>query len=115
MIMGPSDDGVDYIVFPYGTDLNQYEQKIEAYVKKSKDEGVVILADLFGGSPFMISSKVYNVNKDICDIEIITGMNLLMVIEAISSHEFMNAQELKNHLLKSGSEGIVSLSDKLRK
>ena len=55
LIMGKPSDSVSYITLPYGQDLQAYQAEIEAHVEKAKDEGILILTDLFGGSPFMIS------------------------------------------------------------
>lgn len=114
LIMGKPSDSVSYITLPYGQDLQAYQAEIEAHVEKAKDEGILILTDLFGGSPFMISVKTFDKYHDTVPIEIISGMNLSMVVElvnAISQSRSLN--ELKEIALNAGINGIVDFKAKL--
>ena len=61
--MGKPSDSVSYITLPYGQDLQAYQAEIEAHVEKAKDEGILILTDLFGGSPFTVSYTHLDVYK----------------------------------------------------
>lgn len=114
LIMGKPSDAVSYITLPYGQDLQAYQAEIEAHVEKSTDEGILILTDLFGGSPFMISVKTFDKYHDTVPIEIITGMNLPMVVElvnAISLGKSLN--ELKKIALDAGMNGIIDFKERL--
>ena len=84
LIMGKPDDRVDFLTLPYGTDIVKYQQQLEERVVKAGDEGILILTDLFGGSPFMISTRVYQKYHERVQIEIVTGANLPMIAELMT-------------------------------
>lgn len=114
LIMGKPSDSVSYITLPYGQDLQAYQAEIEAYVEKSKEEGILILTDLFGGSPFMISVKTFDKYHDTVPIEIITGMNLPMVVELVNAISLGRPlDELKKIALDAGMGGIVDFKERL--
>lgn len=114
LIMGKPSDSVSYITLPYGQDLQAYQAEIEAYVEKSKEEGILILTDLFGGSPFMISVKTFDKYHDTVPIEIITGMNLPMVVELVNAVSLGRPlDELKKIALDAGMNGIIDFKERL--
>lgn len=114
LIMGKPSDAVSYITLPYGQDLQAYQAEIEAHVEKSKDEGILILTDLFGGSPFMISVKTFDKYHDTVPIEIITGMNLPMVVELVNAISLGKPlDELKKIALDAGMNGIIDFKERL--
>lgn len=114
LIMGKPSDAVSYITLPYGQDLQAYQAEIEAHVEKSKDEGILILTDLFGGSPFMISVKTFDKYHDTVPIEIITGMNLPMVVELVNAISLgKSLDELKKIALDAGMNGIIDFKERL--
>lgn len=114
LIMGKPSDAVSYITLPYGQDLQAYQAEIEAHVKKSTDEGILILTDLFGGSPFMISVKTFDKYHDTVPIEIITGMNLPMVVELVNAISLgKTLDELKKIALDAGMGGIIDFKQRL--
>ena len=112
-IMGKMDDSISYILLPYGSDLNQYQSSIEHQVIDAGKEGILILTDLFGGSPFMIASRVYEQYIQNVPIEIVTGLNLPMVLEIASIAGKKSASELKEIAINVGTDGIVDFSRKL--
>lgn len=114
LIMGKPSDAVSYMTLPYGQDLQAYQAEIEARVEKSKDEGILILTDLFGGSPFMISVKTFDKYHDTVPIEIITGMNLPMVVELVNAISLGRPlDELKKIALDAGMGGIIDFKERL--
>lgn len=112
LIMGKPDDRVEYITLPYGTDIEKYQQQLEEKVAAAGDDGILILTDLFGGSPFMISTRVYQKYHESVPIEIVTGANLPMIAELMTNLD-KNAKELKEVALEAGVNGIVDFSSKL--
>ncbi|EIV99436.1 PTS sugar transporter subunit IIA [Thermoanaerobacter siderophilus] len=83
---------------------------------KSLDEGdgVLIFADLYGGTPF--NSVVLNMNEfeqANVSIECIIGVNLPMILEAFSSRSFLQLEELKAQCLNVGLESIKDLKQQL--
>lgn len=112
LIMGKPDDRVDFLTLPYGTDIEKYQQQLEERVVKASDEGILILTDLFGGSPFMISTRVYQKYHERVQIEIVTGANLPMIAELMTNLD-KDVKELKKIALEAGLNGIVDFSSKL--
>lgn len=109
LIMGKPDDRVDFLTLPYGTDIEKYQRQLEERVVKAGDEGILILTDLFGGSPFMISTRVYQKYHERVQIEIVTGANLPMIAELMTNLD-KDVKELKKIALEAGLNGIVDFS-----
>ncbi len=113
--MGKTDKNVAYIVLPYGQDIEEYQRKIEAEVEAAKDDGILILTDLFGGSPFMVTSRVYEKYHTKVAMEIVCGMNLPMVAEVISAMNLDGTlSELKKTAIEAGHQGIVDFTERLQ-
>ena len=74
-------------------------------------DGVLILVDMFGGTPSNLSLSLLAKGKT----EIVTGSNLPMIIEAASSGQKMTLNELVDILTLSGQKGIRSASEILNK
>ena len=86
------------------------EKIIIHYPQKSE---FLILLDLMGGSPFNICAQLMAENRN---IEIITGVNLPMLLETILSAGLdLPARELAKIALKKGKEGIIDLRKQLEK
>ncbi len=84
---------------------DQVREKLLAAVKEVKTaDGTVILVDMFGGTPSNLSLSL--LSRGI--IEIITGVNLPMIIEAASSSRTANLADLIGLLTASGQRGIRS-------
>jgi len=84
---------------------DQVRDKLLAAVKEVKTaDGTVILVDMFGGTPSNLSLSLLSRGT----IEIITGVNLPMIIEAASSSRTANLAELIGLLTASGQRGIRS-------
>jgi mannose PTS system EIIA component len=113
MIFGDVNN-IAYLELPYGCDLSDYKSQIAKYINESED-GLLILADLFGGTPFMISSQLFCNEEYNKKIELVTGMNLGMVLEVVSKIDTMNIQELKELAISSGMQGICDLREQVNK
>ncbi|MDU2491340.1 MAG: hypothetical protein E7D27_12275 [Clostridium celatum] len=70
-------------------------------LKKESNE-ILILADLFGGSPFNTSLIEMNNSEN---IKVISGVNLPMLIEAIMN-ESSNLDEVVIQIVESGKDSI---------
>lgn len=60
----------------------EVEEKLKNLLEQYKDKYVIIMTDIYGGTPFNIASKFYRKSDNIC---LISGMNLDMVLEYFSS------------------------------
>lgn len=104
--------GVEYLTLPSGTDLTQYEADIRCKVEEAKD-GILILTDIFGGTPFITASRIYASLEDKDRMEIVTGMNLAMVLQVLNFVESSSVGELKTIAMAAGVEGIVDLKERV--
>ena len=111
LIMGKQ-DSVKYITLPYGANMTEYENKVKKEIIDFEDD-VLILVDLFGGSPFMIVSKLLQDKNINCKVEVITGLNLPMLLETVSKINDSSLKELANVAFVAGEHGIVDVKKKL--
>lgn len=112
MILGEQSH-VYSLTLPYGKDLDEYEKEIEEHVVSAKGEGILILADLFGGSPFMISTRVFAKYHQEIEMDIVTGMNLGMILQVVSMKENATCTELKNIAMEAGTQSIIDFRSKI--
>lgn len=68
----------------------------------SEGNGVLILTDMFGGTPTNISAMFLEENA----VEIVTGVNLPMVIKLASINKEMTLHELAREVEDQGKEAI---------
>ena len=66
-------------------------------------DGAIIMTDLFGGTP---SNMAMSFLKEGC-VEVVTGVNLPMIIEFCSRRERMTVAELAENVQRAGREGII--------
>jgi len=104
---------VTYLCLLEGQDMNEYESMITKIARETEQE-LLILVDMLGGSPFIISAKVYQALKGEVDIQIVTGVNLPMVIETIHGIDQHSVAELKDIAVNFGSKGVVDFVSQLR-
>jgi len=104
--------GIEYLCLPPGIDLAQYEQDVREKVASAED-GLLILTDIFGGTPFITASRVYASLEDKSRLEVLTGMNLSMLLQVCSLVDTATVQELKRAAATAGLEGIIDLKDKV--
>lgn len=84
---------------------DQAREKLLAAVREvNTPDGTVILVDMFGGTPSNLSLSLLSRGK----IEIITGVNLPMIIEAAGSCHRVSLAELISMLTATGQRGIRS-------
>lgn len=82
-----------------------------ALAQLDNGDGVMILTDMFGGTPSNLSLSFLKNEQ----VEVITGVNLPMLIKlAQLRQEKLNLQELALALKQSGQKGISVASEVLR-
>jgi PTS system mannose-specific IIA component len=89
----------------------QIMAKVVAAVGKVSAEGAIIMTDLFGGTP---SNMAMPFLKDDA-VEVLTGVNLPMIIEFCSKRARMGVPELAVELQRCGREGIIIAGEFLKK
>ncbi|MBW4054444.1 MAG: PTS sugar transporter subunit IIA [Proteobacteria bacterium] len=84
--------------------------RVVSAVEAVQSDGAIIMTDLFGGTP---SNMAMSFLKEGC-IEVVTGVNLPMLIEFCSRRELMSVTELATNLHRSGREGIIVAGEFLK-
>jgi PTS system mannose-specific IIA component len=74
-------------------------------------EGVIIMTDMFGGTPANMSLSFLEDSR----VEVLTGVNLPMVIEFAGRRSRLAVAELAAHLRDCGRSSISVAGDYLRK
>jgi PTS system mannose-specific IIA component len=91
-------------------DVELAKGEIARAIKKvSGGRGVLLLTDMFGGTPTNISAMF--IEKD--DIEIVTGVNLPMVIKLASQNREMELEEMAREVETTGKQAIYRASELL--
>lgn len=67
------------------------------------DEGVIVMTDMFGGTPSNISLAFLEPDR----VEVLTGVNLPMVLKFFNSQEGLSLGELAQLLQSYGQQGIT--------
>jgi Phosphotransferase system, mannose/fructose-specific component IIA len=84
-------------------DVEASKAEIDRAVKKvSQGNGVLILTDMFGGTPTNISA-IFIKEKE---LEIVTGVNLPMVIKLASQNREMSLSDLAREVEEQGKQAI---------
>ncbi|HIX90714.1 MAG TPA: PTS fructose transporter subunit IIA [Candidatus Agathobaculum pullicola] len=93
-----------------GIDIEAFRTSLRKTLLEDAEQDFLILADLFGGTPFNIAaSLISEVKEQGKKMEVITGVNLPMLLEIVPLISEMSCQELKKIALEVGTEGIRDL------
>lgn len=84
--------------------------RVVAAVEAVSADGAVIMTDLFGGTPSNMAMSFLKEGK----VEVLTGVNLPMVIEFCSKRERLPLVELAAELQRCGREGIIIAGEFLK-
>ena len=109
-VVGPLPDIVCISVLP-DDDIDSKRREIQKAIRKvNKKKGVVLLTDMFGGTPSNLAISLMEEGK----IEVISGMNVPMLVKLLR----MRKKTLKEAITtasESGKNYIVVASDLLEK
>ena len=91
-------------------DVELAKSEVSRAIKKvSQGKGVLLLTDMFGGTPTNISAMFIEEN----DIEIVTGVNLPMVIKLASQNNEMTLTAMAKEVEAQGKQAIYRTSELL--
>ena len=96
-------------------DLNQSAEKLRKKIADGiknvdKKEGVLILTDMFGGTPSNLSYSFLEEGR----VEVLSGVNLPILIQAVNGREKMDLAKLGTSLEKFGKKSISLASGILK-
>ncbi|MEA2061177.1 MAG: PTS fructose transporter subunit IIA [Thermodesulfobacteriota bacterium] len=102
---------VSFISINIREDVDSLHKKIKKGVKKlQSDKGVIILTDMFGGTPSNLS---YSFLKE-GSVEVVSGVNLPMLIKAVNIREKKDLSEAAVILVENGKKSISLASGILK-
>ena len=100
-------EGVKACSFCQGSDVEKLRKMLKTSIKEvNTGDGVIILTDMFGGTPSNISLSFLEEQ-----VEVITGVNLPMLIGAITKRENRSIKEMAQLLKESGKRNIYIASE----
>jgi PTS system mannose-specific IIA component len=92
-------------------DVNDAREDIAQAIERVKgDEGVLLLTDMFGGTPSNLAMTFLEVDR----LEVITGVNLPMLIKLAGARKGTNLLAVAKDMREHGRNAIWVASDFLR-
>ncbi|WP_432821100.1 PTS sugar transporter subunit IIA [Trichloromonas sp.] len=112
MIIGPT-ASARAVSICMGDSVESIRERIETAISEvgGDGEGVVIMTDMFGGTPSNISLSFLETER----IEVITGVNLPMVLKFFNSQEDLSLGDLSGMIKAYGEQSISLPSEFLKK
>ncbi len=112
MIIGPAENA-RAVSICMGDSVESIRERIETAISEvgGDGEGVVIMTDMFGGTPSNISLSFLETER----IEVITGVNLPMVLKFFNSQEDLSLGDLSGMIKAYGEQSISLPSEFLKK
>ncbi|OGP89235.1 MAG: PTS fructose transporter subunit IIA [Deltaproteobacteria bacterium RBG_19FT_COMBO_43_11] len=111
LIKGPLSD-ISHVSVDQTRDVEDIKKEIGNAIKKlDKGRGVLVLTDLFGGTPSNISLSFMKEEK----VEVLTGVNLPMLLKLSEIKENMSLREFACFIKEYGQKNISLASEILRK
>jgi len=103
IIVGNVESTID-VSIGWDDDVQQARTKVEDAMKKVSDgESVIILTDMFGGTPTNISLSFLTQGR----VEVVTGVNLPMIIKTLHlQKEKLTLRELAHQVQENGRKSI---------
>ena len=96
-------DHITAVSIGWHDDVEIAKDEIARAIKKvSQGGGVLVLTDMFGGTPTNISAMFIKENE----VEIVTGVNLPMVIKLASLNKEMTLTDLAREVEEQGKQAI---------
>lgn len=84
-------------------DVEAARNEVERAIKSvSRGDGVLVMTDMFGGTPTNIAAMFLKENE----VEIVTGVNLPMVVKLASNTKEMSLSELAREVETQGKQAI---------
>ena len=106
-ILGKEPSNIDYISINSNIDINSYEKTIQdKLISLDNGKGVLVMSDMYGATPTNILKKLINPKK----YEVITGINLPMLMQALTSRA-LSLDDLIKICLKYGKENIFDINN----
>jgi len=110
-ILGKSQDNLSCVSINIQEDPDTLRKKIKKGISKvTSDNGVIILTDMFGGTPSNLSYSFLEEGK----VEVISGVNLPILLKAVTARSKMDMESLTVSLVEHGKKSISLASGILK-
>ena len=110
VILGPVQD-CTCIQLDVSVDVETTVSRLkEAVERLNTGNGVMVLTDMFGGTPTNLSLSLLGARDD---VEVVTGVNLPMLLRVLSNRKLPLAEQAEL-ALKAGCDGIIAAGQVLR-
>ena len=107
MIMGQN-ESFNTLGLYEGDDFSEFKENVLEHISLlDTGEGVLVLVDLFGASPY--NSVMFNyqeIKSREKNVRLITGVNLPMVIESLNARNYMKLDQLYEEVMNMGISNI---------
>lgn len=98
-----STDAIEAVAIDWDDDVDDAGRKIEEAIRSLNDgDGVLVLTDMFGGTPSNISLSLLEPGS----VEVITGVNLPMLIKFTNLRKRMDLQTVASRIAEQGKKSI---------
>jgi mannose PTS system EIIA component len=111
LILGRQDGVMGVSLAPDAPPELARQQIQKALSQVNNGNGVIILTDMLGGTPSNLTLSFLQEGK----VEVVTGINLPMLLKLAQMREGTNLRELALALQQSGQKGITVASEVLHK
>jgi PTS system mannose-specific IIA component len=110
LIVGEQEQFIAVGIFP-NDPVEETKEKIVAALKGSDTgDGVIILTDMFGGTPSNISLSFLEEGR----VEVVAGVNLPMLIKLVTYREERTLDDLAAFITQYGQKNIYLATDVLK-
>lgn len=110
-ILGSRPEAVVSVSIDLNENANKLRKKIAKGIKAvNQNQGVLILTDMFGGTPSNLSYSFLEEGH----VEVLSGVNLPILIQAVNKRKQMEISELALDLVDSGRKSISLASGILK-
>jgi PTS system mannose-specific IIA component len=110
-ILGSRPQGTVSVSIDLNQNADRLREKVAAGIKKvSRDKGVLILTDMFGGTPSNLSFSFLEEGR----VEVLSGVNLPILVHALDNRGKMRLAELAASIEIFGRKSITLASSILK-
>ncbi len=111
LILEGSQENIGFVSINIQENPDSLRKKIKKGISKVKtDKGILILTDMFGGTPSNLSYSFLEEGI----VEVISGVNLPILLKAINSRKKMDMATLTSSLIETGKRSISLASGILK-
>ncbi len=109
MFFGDDLPGVEALCFMSSDNPEDFDEKLKGAIERvNTGDGVIVFADLMGGTP--ANRSAYLLSED---VQVITGANMTMMLELLGTRLTEGtkvSKELVEQLIETGKTGVISLN-----